>query len=159
MFGENGLKEDTPAARAEFVTRIEKRRLEELDEEEVGPLRRGWCFGEPAFKKRMLELVGEKAGEHHAGELHFQTAQARANRILAEELKRLGWSKKELQNRRKNDPDKLGIAARLRKETTLTIKAIAQIAHLGTSKSANVNLHSWMNAKQSKTPINTGEEL
>jgi len=32
----------------------------------------------------------------------------------------------------------------LRKETTLTIKAIAARLHLGTSKSANARLHGWM---------------
>src|SRR6185295_9795212 len=39
------------------------------------------------------------------------------------------------------DPEKLEIAARLRRETTLTIKYIAAIVHLGSSKSANANLH------------------
>ena len=40
-----------------------------------------------------------------------------------------------------NDPIKLELAARLRRETTLTIKAIAERVHLGTSKGANANLH------------------
>ncbi|SPE54350.1 hypothetical protein SBV1_1850005 [Verrucomicrobia bacterium] len=43
----------------------------------------------------------------------------------------------------KSDPAKLAIAARLRKETTLTVKAIAVRLHLGTSKSANVRLSQW----------------
>ena len=47
----------------------------------------------------------------------------------------------DLKRRRKNDPDKLEIGARLRRETTLTIKAIAARVGLGTSKAANVNLH------------------
>jgi hypothetical protein len=49
-----------------------------------------------------------------------------------------------LVRRRKNDPDKLAIAARLRRETTLTLKAIAARVRLGTSKSANARLHKWM---------------
>lgn len=40
-----------------------------------------------------------------------------------------------------NDPAKLGMAARLRRETTLPIKVIAARLHLGTSRSANVRLH------------------
>jgi hypothetical protein len=40
---------------------------------------------------------------------------------------------------------KLGIAARLRKETTLSIKEIAARIRLGTSKSANATLHRFMN--------------
>jgi hypothetical protein len=43
-----------------------------------------------------------------------------------------------LVSRRKSDPGKLEIAARLRRETTLSIKAIAKPTHLGTSKSANI---------------------
>jgi hypothetical protein len=39
---------------------------------------------------------------------------------------------------------KLEIAARLRRETTLPIKSIAQRVSLGTSKSASARLHSHM---------------
>jgi hypothetical protein len=47
-------------------------------------------------------------------------------------LCRLGWKEPELATRRKNDPVKLAIPARLRKETTLSIKSIATHAQLGT---------------------------
>ena len=46
--------------------------------------------------------------------------------------------------RNKRDPLKLEMAARLRRETTLSIKAIAGRVHLGTSKAANANLHRHM---------------
>jgi len=36
------------------------------------------------------------------------------------------------------------IAARLRKETTLSVKAISARVHLGASKSANARLHAWL---------------
>jgi len=49
-----------------------------------------------------------------------------------------------LVERPKNDPIKLDIAARPRRETTLTIKAIAARVHLGISKAANAKLHSHM---------------
>jgi hypothetical protein len=63
---------------------------------------------------------------------------------MEEELRRLGWNSQELAIRSKSDPDKLAIAARLRRETTLPLKAIAARVHLGTSKSANARLHAWM---------------
>jgi hypothetical protein len=50
----------------------------------------------------------------------------------------------DLKSRRKNDPDKLEFPARLRRETTLTIKAIATRVSLGTSKAANAELHRHM---------------
>ena len=44
-------------------------------------------------------------------------------------------------SRRKSDPAKLALAVRLRRKTTLSIKAIAQRLRLGTSKSANIRSH------------------
>jgi hypothetical protein len=67
------------------------------------------------------------------------------------ELRRLGWQKNELRRRRKSDPAKLAIAARLRQETTLSLKHIAEQVHLGTSKSANARLHEWMKRKNATT--------
>ena len=83
-------------------------------------------------------------------------AGAKARRILKEELQRLGWRARDLVARRKSHPAKLALAARLRRETTLSLKAIAALAHLGSSKSANTRLHEWMrhdnegNAKKRK---------
>ena len=92
----------------------------------------------------MLEEMEDKLGEHHSGELRRESVEARTERIIAEELSRLGWKESELALRRKSDPAKLAIGARLRKETTLSIKGIATRLHLGTSKSANARLHQWM---------------
>ena len=63
---------------------------------------------------------------------------------MAEELARLGWTERDLVARRKNAPEKLAIAPRLRKETTLSVKEIVARVALGTSKSANAKLHRWM---------------
>jgi hypothetical protein len=76
--------------------------------------------------------------------LHRASAEAKAERIIAEELGRQGWQEADLAARRRNDPVKLELAARLRRETTLTIKAIAARAHLGSSKAANRSLHGYM---------------
>jgi hypothetical protein len=63
--------------------------------------------------------------------------------IIAEELGRLGWTESQLRERRKSDAAKLALAARLRRETTLTVAWIAHRLHLGTRKSAAVKLHRW----------------
>ncbi len=94
----------------------------------------------------MLEKLEGKLGEHHAGQLRRESAEAKAERIIAEELAPAGVEGRNLADRRKSDPTKLAMAARLRKETTLSIKAIAGRVHLGTSKGANSNLHRWMRA-------------
>ena len=132
---------------------MEARRWEEDPEEAWQPLRRGWCLGSPEFREQMLEFMSGQLGENHSGALRRENATARAERIVGEELRRLGWSEQDLTCRRKSDPGKLALAARLRRETTLTIKEIASRVGLGTSKGANTNLHRWMNSE-----IQAGED-
>jgi len=76
-------------------------------------------------------------------------------RIIAEELARLDWGEEELAKRCKADPGKMALAARLRRETTLTVKTIAARLHLETSNSANTPLHNWT---RGKTPVQGKEE-
>jgi hypothetical protein len=83
-----------------------------------------------------LSLCGDKLGESHSGELHRETAEQRANRIIAEELARRGWPESELATRRRSDHGKLAIAVRLRSETTLPSKRIAVRVQNGTAKGA-----------------------
>ena len=144
LLGEHGIRQDTPAGRAEFERRMEARRREPTDQRELKVFRRGWCLGSDGFKQEQLAKIEGKLGEHHAGELRRETAEAKADRILHEELSRLGWKRQELDTRRKNDPQKLAMAARLRRETTLCLKDIASRVGLGSSKSANATLHRWM---------------
>ena len=136
---------------ADIERRMEARRLEESDEEALKVFRRGWCHGSEEFRRQLVEKMEGKLGENHAGALHFEATQARAERILAEELSRLGWTASDLARRRKNDPDKLAIAARLRRETTLTIKSIAAKVHLGSPKSAKTRMHERGNAQSGST--------
>ncbi len=144
LLGEHGLQQDTPAAREQFERQMEARRLEETDETALKVFRRGWCHGSEQFRGEMLEKMDGRLGEHHSGELRRENAESKAERVIAEELRRLGWTETDLAARRKSDPAKLWIAARLRRETTLSLKAIANRVHLGTSKGANTNLHRWM---------------
>ena len=51
--------------------------------------------------------------------------------IAQEELGALGWSAQDLQGRRKGDPQKVRIAARLRRETTMTLQWIADRLCMG----------------------------
>jgi REP element-mobilizing transposase RayT len=149
LLGEHGIGEDTAAGREAFKKRIEARRLDEEDEAELAPIRRGWCYGSDAFKRQMLEKLDGKLGEHHAGALRREHGEDRAERIIAEELKRLGWTEADLRTERKNAPGKLDLAARLRRETTMTVMWIALRVSLGTSKSANGKLHEWMKKQKS----------
>ena len=53
---------------------------------------------------------------------------AKAERLIAHELVRLNWTSEDLTGRAKSDPLQLALAARLRRETTLSIKQIAERA-------------------------------
>jgi hypothetical protein len=64
----------------------------------------------------------------------------RAEAIIAQELRRLGWPKGELSKRPKSDPGKVGMAARIRQETTLTIGQIAKRLQMGTRNTLSTNL-------------------
>lgn len=152
LLAEHGIRGDTAAGRREFEQRMEARRQAAAVPESLKALRRGWCLGSAAFRQEQLERMEEKLGEHHAGELRRETAEAKAERLVGQELKRLRWTEADLAARRKGDPLKLAIAARLRNETTLTLKAIAARVHLGTSKGAKTNLHKWMRARASGHP-------
>src|SRR5437667_7789175 len=143
LLGEHGIQEDSAPGRQEFERRIEARRLEETSEDALKPLRRGWCWGGEEFKQQLLARMEGQLGDHHSGELKRETADARTERIIAEEMARLGWSKEQLAQKPKSDPGKLAIAARLRAETILTIRQIAAKLQMGTWKSANSRLHHW----------------
>jgi hypothetical protein len=70
-----------------------------------------------------------------------------------------------LSERPKSDPAKLAIAARLRRETTLTLPWFAARRHPGTWKSLNAKLHRWRKTNESPAvtsrllfdPLNAGD--
>ena len=152
LLGEYGIQQDSPAGRQEFERHMEARRLEEADEEEIKALRRGWCLGSEPFRQKMLELMEGKLGENHSGELHRETAEQKANRIICEELSRLGWQESDLTARRRSDPGKVAIAARLRQETTLPIKWIAARLQIGTAKGAKSVLYRLARGQHQRKP-------
>jgi len=137
---EHGLQEDSPAARLEFQQRPPALRLAPGQEESLKALRRGWCLGSEEFKQQKLEEIDGQVGQHHFGHLRLELALAKAERIISEELGRLGWPEAQLALRPKRDPSKLEIAVRLRRETTLSVKEIAARLHLGTPASASLCL-------------------
>ena len=143
MLGEHGIKEDSAAGRRQFERLMEARRTEPSDGEAVKAIRRGWCLGSPEFKTELLGRMEGKLGEHHAGELKRERVEAKAERIILEELRRLRGTEGDLKKKPKSDPAKLGMAARLRRETTLPLPWVAARLRLGSWKSANAKLHRW----------------
>ena len=152
LLGEHGIQQDTPAGRTEFERHLERRRLEEVNEQALQEFRQGWCIGAEAFRRECLQRMEPNVGENHPGQTRLETAQAKADRIVAEELQRLRWTANELALRQSSHPAKLALAARLRQETTLSVKQIAERLHLGKPKGARSNLHKFMNNTQADNP-------
>ena len=63
-------------------------------------------------------------------------------------MRRLGWTEKDLKQRAKRDPAKLAVAARVRRETTMTMRWLAVRLHLGSWKSFAAKLHRWKQANE-----------
>jgi hypothetical protein len=145
LLGEHGIQQDTPVGRQEFERHLERRRLEEVDEQALEQFRQSWYIGSEAFRQECLQRMEAKVGENHPGQTRLETAEAKAGRIVAEELAQLQWTENDLLARHKNHPVKLALAARLRQETTLSVKQIAERLHLGKPKGARTNLHKFMN--------------
>jgi hypothetical protein len=91
----------------------------------------GWCLGSEEFRQELLAQVSAQADPRHTGPEIGESAHAKAERILREELERLGWGVQDLEQRRKGDGRKLMIAARLRRETTMTLAWIAERLRMG----------------------------
>jgi hypothetical protein len=126
--------------------------LEEVDEAALAEFRRAWSVAGEAFRQQGLEPIEGKAGENHPGRTRLETAEAKADRIVAEELARRRWTVADLASRQKSDPTKLALAARLRQETTLSVKQIAERLRLGKPKGARTNLHKFMNRSETRSP-------
>jgi putative transposase len=148
LLGEHGIGRDTEAGRREFERRREARRASEGDGEQRKGMRRGWCLGSEPFKRGLLERLHGQLGPNHAGEMRRQANQARAEGILAAEMKRLRWKAADLTRRAKSDPGKLALAALLRRETTMTLQDIADRLQMGSRKSLAPKLHAWRKANE-----------
>jgi REP element-mobilizing transposase RayT len=130
LLGEWGIPKDSPAGRRRFGQVMEHRREQETSQTDWKAVERGWCLGDDDFKAELLAQVREQRGDHYGEELR-QADHAHAQGLLQKELKQRGWTERDLVELRKADPEKLKIAGRLRQETTMTLKWIAQNLHMG----------------------------
>lgn len=145
LLGEHGIQKDSPAGRAEFEKRLELRRASE-DPEQADELIEGWCLGSEEFREELLAQMQQSRGPEHFGLEIRESAHAKAERLVKEELARLGWQDSHLRQRRKGDAEKVRLATRLRKETTMTLGWIAERLQMGT-KTHLAHLLYWQGRK------------
>lgn len=152
LFGESGIPVDSAAGRQEFERRLEIRRHQESDEE-LKAVRRGWCFGDDQFRQELLAQVEGGAGQHHYGTEIHEATEAKATRIIDEELRRAVWTEADLARLKKGDPAKLRMAGRLRAETTVTLQWIAARLRMGTKAHLNHLLYWQKRAEREQTTV------
>jgi REP element-mobilizing transposase RayT len=131
LLGEYQIPKDSAAGRRRLAECLEQRRSAE-DGRAYQPIRRGWFLGNEALKRELLEQASGRMGENHYATERREGDEAKAQRIIAGEIQRLGWTRKDLANRPKGDPGKVAMAWRLRAETTMTLKWIASELWMGT---------------------------
>jgi hypothetical protein len=130
LLGEMRISRDSAAGRRQFESNMEQRRGPESGNQWKG-LERGWCLGDEAFRQELLAQAEGKFGANHYAGQRQESSEEKARRIVAEELRRLGWKQGELEKRLKADPAKVRIARRLRGETTVTLQWIADRLRMG----------------------------
>jgi len=130
LLGEWGIAKDSPAGREQFALCLEARRQAEA-QPGFDPYKQGWCLGSEAFRAGLLAQVSELAGPLHRGPEVQESVEAKARKIVQEEMQSLGWTCRDLQARRKGDCQKVRIAVRLRRETTMTLAWIAEQLQMG----------------------------
>ena len=85
----------------------------------------GWWWRLPIGNRRYGRL------EICATVRRQETDEQKAERLVQQELGHLGWAEADLHSLRKGDQRKVAIARRLRQETTLSLKWIAQRLDMG----------------------------
>jgi len=140
LLGEMRIPQDSSAGRRQFEQQMDQRRVQETTPADWKAVRRGWFLGDREFKNELLEQMHPSFGAHHGGEEREEACEARAERLLESELKRLGWTPEELARRRKGDVGKARLARRLRQETTMTLAWIAERLSMGSASTVAQSL-------------------
>jgi putative transposase len=130
LLGAHGIPKDSRAGREEFERRMEARRSED-DPAQWKMIRRGWMTGSDEFRKELLAKMQERVGLSHYGVELQESEEEKARRIMTEEIRRLKVLKIDLGELSKGDWRKVEIARRLRKETTVSLRWIAEQLYAG----------------------------
>ena len=142
LLGEYRISQDSAVRRRQLERAVEVRRQAEGGTD-YRAVRRGWCLGEESFRKGLLAQMVGRLGPEHYGEERAATEEERAERVVGEELKRRGWSQKDLAGRAKGDRAKVKVAGRVRAETTMTLAWIARRLRMGTAGYLSSRLRHW----------------
>lgn len=132
LLGEHGLEKNNRVGRSEFSRRVEAQRIANNAGDDHGELRRGWRLGGERFLNRLLDRLEGQVTENHRALERVESDEVKAERIIEASLQEMGWTENDLRERKKCVPEKVRLAQRLRAETTLSLKRVAQRLNMGT---------------------------
>jgi putative transposase len=150
VFGESDVTADTRPGRRHFESLTETCRAQ-AETRDWDAVRQGWCVGSDQFKKELLTLANGRFRGHHSGQERRESSQAQAENIIAQALREAGWEEADLARSRKGDPVKIALASQLRRETTMTLKWLAQRLHMGAWTHLNNRLY-FARQKEARRP-------
>jgi hypothetical protein len=109
---------------------MERRRAQETAAN-YEAIRGDWMVGSEAFRQELLAAAVERVGSSHCDAQRQETGLQKAERVVREELERLGWDEEGLRARRRGRRANVRLARRIREEMTMSLKWIAQRLHMG----------------------------
>lgn len=130
LLGEYRIPQGSAAGQRSLEAALEERRAAEAGAD-YKPVRRGWCVWEDTLRQELLGQMKERLGAEHYGAERAETLAAQAAGLVAEELKRPRWTEAELGRRAKGGAGQVVMAVRLRAETAVTVKWIAERLQMG----------------------------
>ncbi len=133
LLGEHGIQKDSAEGRKQLRRRMEGRRIEGEAPAMLAALRRGWRLGASDFLQRLTEKLGRRGKRHELASQRGETDLERAEQIIRDALRELGWSGRDLRRERKGHPHKVSLALQLRRETPMTRQWIADRLHIGSA--------------------------
>lgn len=133
LLGAHGVQVDSAKGRIEFQRRMEQRRSEGEAPEMLAALRRGWRLGASDFLQRLTKKLGRRGKPHELASQRGETDRERAEQIIRAALKKLNWSEENLRREAKAHPHKVSLARRLRRETPVPRRWIAERLQIGSA--------------------------
>jgi putative transposase len=134
VLGELGWQDRAKDRRA-YGERLEERAREGLSEEVLGQMRRGWVLGGEAFRDRVLDWMDKsaagKGGKVRREQSDQDHGQRQAERIIKTMVKALKVNEAELLAARKGDWRKRLIGQRVRVDTSVSLRWLAERLKMG----------------------------
>lgn len=135
LMGEHGIDRDNTKGRREFRENMANRCGQEghAEEELWAGIRRGWKFGAEDFVERLAEVGKAITGKQgsHLSEEREETMEAKAHGVIRSYLAEGKIGKEDFLKLKKGDPKKVQLAAKLRRETTMTMAWIGRELNAG----------------------------